>query len=646
MTPSAATATAANDTLTASISFSPDDPAPDDTITFDGSDSTAPGTIEEYEWDLDGDEYVEEDGATVTTAFDSAGTYTVTLWVTDDEGETDETTVTVSVENDAPKAAFSYSPNDPAPDDTITFDAGESSDPDGRITDYEWDLDGDDYVEESGSTVTTSFETGGTYTVTLWVTDNGDRTVRKTKTVEVGNSAPKASFDYSPGEPAPDDTITLDAGDSTDADGRITDYEWDLDNDEYVEESGSTVTTSFETGGTYTVTLWVTDNGERTTRQTKTIEVDNAAPNTTFSYSPSNPSPDDTIEFDAGSSADPDGKITDYEWDLDNDEYVEEHGSTVTTSFETAGTYPVTLWVTDNGDRTVKTVKRIRVNNSAPDVSADYSPSNPSPGDTVTFDAGGSTDPDGKITDYEWDLDDDEYVEESGSQASYTFEEEGVHSVTLWVTDNGDRTVKKTLRVPVGDVTTTPAASETSSGVASESGTSFANGEWFQVARLYTPEKVVEPGDPGRLAGAFTADVTNQKPIKVQITLQVPSGLRVQGGSDVQSSGGGLPTATFVVDPGETKDISAEVSGSDPGTYTLRAAITYFPVENTSAAREHDDLTMNFEVRDESAEAPIEDESNTGTDGEGTSSGDTPGFSVGATVLALLAAAMVARRAE
>ncbi|WP_276300423.1 PKD domain-containing protein [Halorussus lipolyticus] len=678
-----ATAAAANDTLTASVEYSPSSPAPDETVTFDASGSTASGTIDDYEWDVDGDGYVEEYGSQTTYSYDTAGTYTVTLWVTNGEGETDKETVSVSVENDAPKASFSYSPTDPAPDDTITFDAGDSSDSDGRITDYEWDLDGDGYVEEYGSQTTYSYDTAGSYTVTLWVTDNGDRTVKKIRTVEVGNDAPNATFSYSPTDPAPDDTITFDAGDSSDADGRITDYEWDVDGDGYVEEYGSQTSHSFETAGTYTVTLWVTDNGDATTKKIRTVEVGNDAPNATFSYSPTDPAPDDTITFDAGDSSDADGRITDYEWDVDNDGYVEEYGSQTSHSFDTAGTYTVTLWVTDNGDRTVKKVRTIEVENTAPKVSVSHTPSNPSPGDSVTLDAGGSSDPDGKIDDYEWDVDDDGYVEEYGSRITHTFEDEGRHTVTLWVTDNGDRTVKKTYTVAVGDVATTqpdpttrpdPTTAATDpdaesrestdsaddsdesgesddtsgdSSVDSTDGNSFANGELFQVARLYAPEKVIEPGSPGRLAGAFTADVTNDKATKVQITLQVPSGIQISGGSDIESSGGGLPTTTFVIQPGETKDISAQVTGSAPGTYTLRAAITYFPVGNKSAAREYDDLTLDFEVRgDSTANAALEDDQQSRTKADGESSSGTPGFTLGSALVALLAAAMLARRSR
>ncbi|MFC7080883.1 PKD domain-containing protein [Halorussus caseinilyticus] len=661
-------AAAAGNAPTATFDYSPSDPVPDETVTFDASSSTDDGTIEEYEWDLDGDGYFGYDGSTVTRSFDTAGEYVVTLRVTDDEGNSVTTTKTVSVTNDAPTAAFDYSPSDPVPDETVTFDASSSTDSDGSIEEYEWDLDGDGYFGYDGSTVTRSFDTAGSYTVTLRVTDNGDVTTKETKTVRVGNDAPNATFTYSPSDPAPDDTITFDAGASSDADGNIEEYEWDFDGDGYFGYDGSQNTYSFDTAGSYTVTLRVTDNGDVTTKETKTIRVGNDAPNATFTYSPSNPSPDDTITFDAGASSDADGQITEYEWDFDGDGYFGYDGSQNTYSFDTAGTYPVTLRVTDNGEQTVKEIRTIRVENSAPEPSFTFSPTNPAPDQTVTFDAGASSDADGRITEYEWDFDGDGYFGYDGSQTTYTFDESGVQTVTLRVTDNGERTVKKTLRVPVGDVATTtpeslaleettetterteaPETEETpestedtaSSGV---DGQSFANGELFQVARLYTPEKIIAPGSPGRLAGAFTADVTNEKPVKVQITLQVPSGIQIQGGSDVQSSGGGLPTATFVIAPGETKDISAEVVGSDPGTYTLRAAITYFPVGNTSAAKEYDGLELNFEVRDDETTESASDEG-TETVTETAPTGDTPGFSVGVTVVALLAAAMLARRA-
>ncbi|MDY7082330.1 MAG: PKD domain-containing protein, partial [Halobacteria archaeon] len=88
--------------------------------------------------------------------------------------------------NEPPSAKFDYSPSDPKVNETVTFDASPSQDPDGSIESYEWDFDNDGKFDETNQSISSVFESPGTYEVTLRVTDeygNSD-TVTKTITVE------------------------------------------------------------------------------------------------------------------------------------------------------------------------------------------------------------------------------------------------------------------------------------------------------------------------------------------------------------------------------------------------------------------------------------------------------------------------------
>lgn len=89
---------------------------------------------------------------------------------------TTETVVAIVVSTGSPKteppvAAFTFSPNAPVAGQQITFDASGSSDPDGTIVKYSWEF-GDGTPLATGETVTHTFTAPGTYTVTLWVTDD------------------------------------------------------------------------------------------------------------------------------------------------------------------------------------------------------------------------------------------------------------------------------------------------------------------------------------------------------------------------------------------------------------------------------------------------------------------------------------------
>ncbi|WP_247728329.1 PKD domain-containing protein [Halovivax limisalsi] len=85
--------------------------------------------------------------------------------------------------NQPPSAGFDISPTDPAVDETITFDASASSDPDGSITSYEWDFG--DGSTGSGETDTHSYSAAGEYTAELTVTDDAGATDSTTQTVMV-----------------------------------------------------------------------------------------------------------------------------------------------------------------------------------------------------------------------------------------------------------------------------------------------------------------------------------------------------------------------------------------------------------------------------------------------------------------------------
>ena len=83
-----------------------------------------------------------------------------------------------------------------------------------------------------------------------------------------------------------------------------------------------------------------------------------------------------------------------------------------------------------------------------PEASFKYSPSSPIAGETVYFDASGSSDPDGQIVLYEWDFDcDDRHADDPTPQ--FVFEEPGRYDVTLKVTDNDELTDEITRPVVV-----------------------------------------------------------------------------------------------------------------------------------------------------------------------------------------------------
>jgi PKD repeat protein len=251
------------------------------TVNFTATGSDPDGTITKYEWDFDDDGTYDMDTGTTPTAQhvypvaqESDQVYTCRVRVTDD-GVPDLTataTIGVTVHPNQPPSV-SVTPN-PAEDNsplTVTFTAT-ASDPDGVITKYEWDLDGDGTFEtDTGTTPTAQhtyiFDEGPPVTVTVRVTDDGVPNLSATATTQIvvdpPNQPPTAIINAdNEGGDAPL-TLNFDGSQSFDDDGTITDYSWNWGDGTPDTDTGTNPLAdhTFTDPGFYTVTLTVTDDG-------------------------------------------------------------------------------------------------------------------------------------------------------------------------------------------------------------------------------------------------------------------------------------------------------------------------------------------------------------------------------------------------
>src|SRR5205823_3499957 len=105
--------------------------------------------------------------ATPSHTYATAGTYTVTLTVTDDKGATGTVSRTVTVTlpaNVSPTASFTSSVSGLA----VTVNGSASSDPDGTLASYAWTF-GDGSTATGATPAAHTYTAGGTYTVSLTV---------------------------------------------------------------------------------------------------------------------------------------------------------------------------------------------------------------------------------------------------------------------------------------------------------------------------------------------------------------------------------------------------------------------------------------------------------------------------------------------
>jgi PKD repeat protein len=179
--------------------------------------------------------------------------------------------------NRRPVASFTTTPNPVLTGVPVSLNASGSSDPDGSIVKYEWDLDGNGTYETStGTTPSASrtFSSEGEATLGLRVTDNLTGTDTTTRKIKVGPQPPTASFTANPNPAVVGGSIHFDASLSSDSDGTIVKYEWDLDgNGSYETDSGATAAVDrvYGTPGTFDIGLRVSDNSGKTA--TKSVPV-------------------------------------------------------------------------------------------------------------------------------------------------------------------------------------------------------------------------------------------------------------------------------------------------------------------------------------------------------------------------------------
>ncbi|MFA5363708.1 MAG: PKD domain-containing protein [Candidatus Bathyarchaeia archaeon] len=409
-------------------------------ISFDASNSyDLDGSITKYSWDFgDG---ITGSGKTVTHSYSVYKGYSVTLTVTDNTGSTGSTTKGILIQNQAPVAAINTSLTETETQEIVSFSGVNSYDPDGTIVSYAWDFG--DFSSATGVTVTHTYSIGGTYTVTLKVTDNDGATGITTYSKTVNNQPPVAVIEKSAGTLSSGDSVTFNAVNSYDPDGVILSYKWDFGDGTTATDTVTSHT--YANNGAYTVTLTVTDNQGATGTAQTTVTSVNLPPVAEFTTSAITVDTDEVISFDASRSNDPDGTIVSYRWNFGDGTTAT--GVTVEHAYATKGQYTVTLTVTDNDGATdTATATKTALNQPPVAVISEIAQS-ATKTEAVTFDGSESYDTDGTIVNYAWTFGDGTTA--TTVEAAHTYAESGVYTVRLTVTDNDGAIDEDTITITV-----------------------------------------------------------------------------------------------------------------------------------------------------------------------------------------------------
>ena len=246
-----------------------------------------------------------------------------------------------------PLASFTHDCTGPSCD----FDATGSTDPDGTIVSYAWRFG--DAASSTGSTTSHIYTVGGTFLVTLTVTDSDGTTSTVSRQI-LANAPPTASFTAN----CAAGLCTYDASGSADPDGTITSYEWTFgDGATLYRPAGTpTATHSYRTGS-FAVQLVVRDNAGASATANTTVQSVNNPPTASFITTC------DAVRctFDASASVDPEGRSLQYYWWNFGDGYGPNGATIQQYTYALPGTYRVVLTVVDDAGLQATTQSTITV---------------------------------------------------------------------------------------------------------------------------------------------------------------------------------------------------------------------------------------------------------------------------------------------
>lgn len=184
-----------NEAPYASVDTSPDDPARNEAVWLDASDSQDyDGEIVAYRWDLDGDGAFDArtEDAMFRHAFEEEGFHQIRLQVIDDQGGEAEVPGSVNVDDDqAPSISLSVEPSRPGTGENVTIDATDVEDPDGQVVGLAFDTDGDRRVDletDEPTAVNVSYAAAGEVEISVSAEDDDGHHAVETANITVESS--------------------------------------------------------------------------------------------------------------------------------------------------------------------------------------------------------------------------------------------------------------------------------------------------------------------------------------------------------------------------------------------------------------------------------------------------------------------------
>ncbi|MDQ6843401.1 MAG: PKD domain-containing protein, partial [Bacteroidota bacterium] len=362
---------------------------PTNSVQLNGNGSYDPdGTVASYSWAKTAGpgQFTISNSNIVNPVFSNlvAGTYTLSLTVTDNKGAKNTDFINVIVNpvpaNVPPVANAGNDVTITLPTNSVQLNGNGSYDPDGTVASYSWTKTAGpaQFTISNSKIINPVFSNliAGTYTLSLTVTDNKGATNTDFINVIVNpvpaNQPPVAAAGNDVTITLPTNSVQLNGSSSYDPDGTIASYSWakTAGPTQFTISNSKIVNPVFNNlvAGTYTLSLTVTDNKGATSTDFINVIVNPVAVN---QPPVANAGPDVVITLPTnsvsltGSGTDPDGTVASYAWTQVSGPSVSSIASPGTAkptiSNLIQGTYVFNLKVTDNNGATASDQMQLTV---------------------------------------------------------------------------------------------------------------------------------------------------------------------------------------------------------------------------------------------------------------------------------------------
>jgi PKD repeat protein len=435
----------------------------DFSATYTGTDPS--GEAVTFGWVFDG---AIVDGATVSFTFFTPGTHSASFWADDRIGSNVSDAITVTVNDLTAPTGSGTIPSSANEDISVAFSSSAITDNDPNFASTRrdfWTFTDGGAQNLSGTGASHTFATPGSYSITLTVMDSAGNKLTQGFTLSIVDTTAPTGSGSAPSSANEDSSVSFSSGSISDNDPNFASTRrdfWTFTDGGAQNLSGTSPSYTFNTPGTFAITLTVMDaTGNKLTQSLSIAIKDTTAPTANAGASQT-VNEDTLLSFSGANSTDNDPAFSTtgrYYWTFSDGATPRSFtGASASYTFATPGSYTITLLVLDAAGNFASSTFTATIKDvTAPTaVITGGSPQTFNEDSVKTLDGSSSADNDpnfGSTGNYTWTFTDGVARTLFGKSTTYTFGTPGNYTITLTVRDAGGNSATATSTFVVGDIT-------------------------------------------------------------------------------------------------------------------------------------------------------------------------------------------------